>query len=129
MILFYVFLLAIPGMMLYCGIQWRRKPPKYPKNPDGVFNSIFFIDYRTEWALKSVETWNYSHICYGRMMLPLGTIALAITIVSLVLLPMRPGAIVAVVVDIICMSIPYFSIEKKLKQNFDKKGRWKEDMM
>lgn len=126
--LVYVLLLLIPIMMLTCGIRWRRKPPKYPKHTDSVFGGIFFIDYRTEWAMKSLETWNYSHICYGRLMLPIGIIATTFTIVGLILLPLMTAAKVLLVMDIICLSIPYFSIEKKLKQNFDQKGRWKEGL-
>lgn len=74
--LLYLLLLLIPAMMIGCGLRWRRKPPKYPKHQDTVFGGIFFIDYRTEWAMKSIETWNYSHICYGRMMLPIGIVAM-----------------------------------------------------
>ena len=58
--LLYLLLLLIPAMMIGCGLRWRRKPPKYPKHQDTVFGGIFFIDYRTEWAMKSIETWNYS---------------------------------------------------------------------
>ena len=126
--LIYVLLLLIPLMMIICGLRWRRRPPKYPKHQDTVFGGIFFIDYRTEWAMKSIETWNYSHICYGRMILPIGITAMIFSIVGLVLLPVMTAAKWLLVMDIIAISIPYFSIEKKLKQNFDQKGRWKEGL-
>ena len=126
--LLYLLLLVIPAMMIGCGLRWRRKPPKYPKHQDTVFGGIFFIDYRTEWAMKSIETWNYSHICYGRMMLPIGIVAMVFSIVGIILLPLMTAAKWLIVMDIIGISIPYFSIEKKLKQNFDQKGRWKEGL-
>ena len=126
--LLYLLLLLIPAMMIGCALRWRRKPPKYPKHQDTVFGGIFFIDYRTEWAMKSIETWNYSHICYGRMMLPIGIVAMVFSIVGIILLPLMTAAKWLIVMDIIGISIPYFSIEKKLKQNFDQKGRWKEGL-
>ena len=126
--LLYLLLLLIPAMMIGCGLRWRRKPPKYPKHQDTVFGGIFFIDYRTELAMKSIETWNYSHICYGRMMLPIGIVAMVFSIVGIILLPLMTAAKWLIVMDIIGISIPYFSIEKKLKQNFDQKGRWKEGL-
>ena len=126
--LLYLLLLLIPAMMIGCGLRWRRKPPKYPKRQDTVFGGIFFIDYRTEWAMKSIETWNYSHICYGGMMPPIGIVAMVFSIVGIILLPLMTAAKWLIVMDIIGISIPYFSIEKKLKQNFDQKGRWKEGL-
>ena len=126
--LLYLLLLLIPAMMIGCGLRSRRKPPKYPKHQDTVFGGIFFIDYRTEWAMKSIETWNYSHICYGRMILPIGIVAMVFSIVGIILLPLMTAAKWLIVMDIIGISIPYFSIEKKLKQNFDQKGRWKEGL-
>ena len=90
--LLYLLLLLIPAMMIGCGLRWRRKPPKYPKHQDTVFGGIFFIDYRTEWAMKSIETWNYSHICYGRMMLPIGIVAMVFSIVGIILLPLMTAA-------------------------------------
>lgn len=126
--LLYLLLLLIPAMMIGCGLRWRRKSPKYPKHQDTVFGGIFFIDYRTEWAMKSIETWNYSHICYGRIMLPIGIVAMVFSIVGIILLPLMTAAKWLIVMDIIGISIPYFSIEKKLKQNFDQKGRWKEGL-
>lgn len=121
-------LLLIPIMMIVWGLWWRRKPPKYPENPDSILQNFFFITYRTEWALKSRETWQYSHISYGRMILPIGIIALVFSIVGLILLPPSISPKVLVAMDIIGIIIPYFPIEKKLKQNFDNKGRWKEGL-
>ena len=121
-------LLLIPIMMIVWGLWWRRKPPKYPEIPDSILQNFFFITYRTEWALKSRETWQYSHISYGRMILPIGIIALVFSIVGLILLPPSISPKVLVAMDIIGIIIPYFPIEKKLKQNFDNKGRWKEGL-
>lgn len=121
-------LLLIPIMMIVWGLWWRRKPPKYPTNPDSMLQNFFFITYRTDWALKSQETWQYAHISYGRIILPIGIIALVLSIVGIFLLPLSIAPKVLIVMDIVCIIIPYFPIEKKLKQNFDTKGRWKEGL-
>ena len=57
-------LLLIPVLMIIWGFWWIRKPPVYPKNPDNLGN--FFIGYRTQWALKSPDTWLYSHVRYSQ---------------------------------------------------------------
>lgn len=62
------------------------------------------------------------------MMLPIGIEAMVFSIVGIILLPLMTAAKWLIVMDIIGISIPYFSIEKKLKQNFDQKGRWKEGL-
>ena len=123
-----ILLLLIPIIMIVYGLRWRRKPPAYPSNPD-VGGWTLFLGYRTEWSLKSPDTWYYSHICYGRMILPLGIIALMFTIVAIILLPPERWVLtVLLIADLICIMIPYYPIEKKMRSIFDIKGRRKEDM-
>ena len=100
----------------------------YPANPATLLQNFFLSPYRTDWALKSQETWHDAHISCGRIMLPVGIIALVLAIVGIFLLPLSIAPKVLIVMDIICIIIPYFPIEKKLKQNFDTKGRWKEGL-
>ena len=78
-------LLLIPVLMIIWGFWWIYKPPKYPKNPDNLGN--FFIGYRTQWALKSPDTWLYSHVRYGRWMVGLGLVSLVLTVVFVFVLP------------------------------------------
>ncbi|MEE1393129.1 MAG: SdpI family protein [Negativibacillus sp.] len=119
-------LFLIPIGMIVWGLWWRKKPPKYPRNPDiGGWN--FFIGYRTEWSLKSPDTWYYAHISYGRLILPIGIIALMITLLGVVFLPPQYMAQVLLIVDLIGIMAPYYPIEKKMKKLFDKKGKWKEE--
>ena len=119
--LLYLLLLLIPAMMIGCGLRWRRKPPKYPKHQDTVFGGIFFIDYRTEWAMKSIETWNYSHICYGRMMLPIGIVAMVFSIVGIILLPLMTAAKWLIVMDIIGISIHTSRLRKSSNRTLTKR--------
>ena len=104
-------LFFIPIGMIVWGLWWRKKPPKYPRNPDiGGWN--FFIGY---------------HISYGRLILPIGIIALMITLLGVVFLPPQYMAQVLLIVDLIGIMAPYYPIEKKMKKLFDKKGKWKEE--
>lgn len=119
-------LFFIPIMMIVWGLRWRKNPPAYPKNPD-VPGWNFFISYRTEWSTKSVETWRYSHISYGRMILPLGILAMVATILGLFLLPLEWAPQAVLILDLVFIMIPYFPIEKKMKVLFDRKGNWKEN--
>ena len=118
-------LLLIPILMIVWGLRWRKKPPTYPKNPDvGGWN--LFIGYRTEWALKSPDTWYYSHVSYGRMILPLGIIAMCITIVGIFLFPVEWALQAILISDLVLIMLPYYPIEKKMRKLFDKMGKWKE---
>ena len=119
-------LLLIPVLMIVWGLRWRKKAPAYPKNPD-VSGWNIFISYRTEMSLKSPDTWNYAHVSYGRMILPLGIIDLMINLLGVVFIPSKTTAIVLLIIDMIFIMLPYYPIEKKMAEIFDHYGRWKEE--
>ena len=91
-------LLLIPVLLIIWGFWWIHKPPAYPKDPDNM--GYFFIGYRTQWALKSPDTWLYSHVRYGRWMVGLGLVTLILRLI-----------------------IPYVPIERGLRRCYDRYGR------
>ena len=122
-----ILLLLIPVLMIVWGLRWRKHPPAYPKHPDTPGLNIF-IGYNTEWSIKSPDTWYYSHVSYGRMIFPLGILALVVNILGLVFLPLaKSSAVFLLVIDLICIMAPYYPIEKKMRNLFDRFGKWKEE--
>ena len=119
-------LLLIPVLMIIWGFWWIYKPPKYPKNPDNLGN--FFIGYRTQWALKSPDTWLYSHVRYGRWMVDLGLVSLVLTVVFVFVLPANIVERAILAMDVIMLIIPYIPIEKDLRYYYDKNGHRRENL-
>ena len=119
-------LLLIPVLMIIWGFWWIYKPPKYPKNPDNLGN--FFIGYRTQWALKSPDTWLYSHVRYGRWIVGLGLVSLVLTVVFVFVLPANIVEREILAMDVIMLIIPYIPIEKDLRYYYDKNGHRRENL-
>ena len=116
-------LLLIPVLMIIWGFWWIRKPPAYPKNLGN-----FFIGYRTQWALKSPDTWLYSHVRYGRWMIGLGLVSLVLTVVFVFVLPANIVERAILAMDVIMLIIPYIPIEKDLRYYYDKNGHRRENL-
>ena len=60
------------------------------------------------------------------MILPLGIIALCITVVGIFLFPLEWGVQAILISDLVLIMLPYYPIEKKMRKLFDKMGKWKE---
>ena len=114
-------LLLIPVLLIIWGFWWIHKPPAYPKDPDNM--GYFFIGYRTQWALKSPDTWLYSHVRYGRWMVGLGLVTLILTVVGVFLLPADKVERTLLAMYVTALIIPYVPIERGLRRCYDRYGR------
>lgn len=113
----------LPLTMLGMGLMiWRTKPG---------YRDLF--GYRTTWAGKSEEAWDFAQELFGRLCTKSFAIASFLTLVAglipvIARLDESWGTIICVVVsfaDTILMFVIIFIVEEKLKRNFDKDGHRK----
>ena len=112
-------LLLIPVLLIIWGFWWIHKPPAYPKDPDNM--GYFFIGYRTQWALKSPDTWLYSHVRYGRW--SCGPEARRTGPWWVFLLPADKVERTLLAMYVTALIIPYVPIERGLRRCYDRYGR------
>lgn len=118
-ILFTIFSLMVPAIMVGLGSQWRKRPPK-------TINSTY--GYRTTWSEKSQETWEFAHKYVAKIWLYTG-IPLGITTIVLLVIFRNSGCdalgglcmiIMLIQTAILCLTI--VPTEFELRKKFDENG-------
>ncbi len=115
--------LLIPGVMLFFGRRFLKRPPKN-------INALY--GYRTSRSMKNQQTWDFAHQVCGRLwsragaaMLPLSLLAMLpalgrdVGAVGLWCIPVVGAQLMVLIGSI-------FPVERALRRNFDDFGRKKE---
>lgn len=123
MFIFFLIVLAlIPGTMVIFGLIWQKGPPK-------TINCVY--GYRTNWSMKSQESWNFAHRYAGTIWLYSGVPLLIVSIVLLVIFrsdnkdELAITALVINAIQLVCIFLPIIPTEIALKKRFDEEGKQK----
>ncbi len=112
--------LLIPSTMVIFGAIWTFSEV-------GYINSI--IGYRTLMSMKNQETWEYAHRYYGKIIFRSGLILLIITTFFIMDFKEHTDfsaiSLFVLLFQLVIILLPIIPTEKKLKDNFDEKGRRK----
>lgn len=112
--------LLIPGVMLFFGWRFLKKPPKSING---------FYGYRTSRSMKNRQTWNYAHQVCGKLWFWVGAVMLPLSLLAM--LPALDRDVEAtgmwlvgvVGVQVVIMVSTILPVEGALKRKFDKYGR------
>lgn len=116
--------LIIPIIMIIFGIISMRDIPK---------NINTFAGYRTERAMKNIDTWRFANRYCGILWKKIGIVLFIVSLVCTCigfLFPIEVDGILSLTLVVIQISIIVFSIylvEKELKNKFDENGQYKEN--
>ncbi len=112
----------IPATMVLFGLVWRQNPPK-------AINRLY--GYRTDWSMKSHETWDFAHKYCAALWLWTGIPIWVISIVAWSI-GLRCGystltrvATALTLVQCICLALPILPTEIALRRRFDTDGKGK----
>ena len=118
---FWIFLticnLMIPVLMITMGKVFIKNPPKQ-------INRIY--GYRTSRSMENQDTWNFAHLCCGKIWWKVGLIMLPLAVIGMLPAMEKSDNIVggfgAVVVTAECITLfmTIFFVEKALAKKFEK---------
>lgn len=112
----------IPITMLAFGIVFIKKPPR-------SINSIY--GYRTDYSMKSQDTWDFAHKYIGRIWVILGSVLLVIFVTTSILFYVLLREHFDNICGLLCLLgvlgliAPIIPTEITLKKTFDKNGNKK----
>ncbi|MBQ8264263.1 MAG: SdpI family protein [Oscillospiraceae bacterium] len=121
-IMMLLFMLLIPGVMIFFGIEFQKAAPK---------NINWAYGYRTQRSTKNRDTWVFAHKCIGGIWKSWGIALTPISIIPLFFVLGRDVetvgnlCIVLMGVQLVFLIVPIFIVESRLKKTFDKYGRRK----
>lgn len=115
-----IMVLLTPGVMLFFGWRFQKKPPK-------TINSLY--GYRTTRSMKSQETWDFAHRYCGQLWFRIGLVLLPVSLLAM--FPVLGGetglvgiwCCVVVLIQVVVLVGSLFPVERALKQTFDEFGR------
>jgi hypothetical protein len=116
----FVTLSLIPATMVVIALAWRKRPP-------GKINWIY--GYRTDWSMKTQETWDFAHeyisVLWLRVGIPLWVFSVAAWLIGIRNDGADLGKITTVITLIQCvfLILPILPTERALRQTFDAKGK------
>ena len=126
MIWFSVFMffceILIPVMMIFIGVFFLKFPPKKINR---------FYGYRTASSMKSIYTWEFSHIYCGKLLIPFGLMTLFPSLILAVFVFNMPSDITSAVAGVLCVLqivpivVAIALTESAINKNFDKSGNRK----
>ena len=126
---FWIFMLLtdllIPLTMIVFGTRFLRRPP------DRI-NAVF--GYRTRRSMKSMDTWRFAHVYFGRLWRRIGWILLPLSVIAMLPVLGKNEQTVGwtgtavMFAQMIALIAPIFPTERALKERFDESGRKQEDL-
>ena len=107
--------LIFPICMVVCGIIWIQRPPT---------NRFGVSGFKTQRARASNESWLFAHRHLGHVLIPLGAILAAVSIMAITGFYKRPYiALIAVVgIQMGAFLLASFETELAIRRNFDDDG-------
>jgi uncharacterized membrane protein len=105
--------------MLGFGVLWKKSPPK-------TVNIVF--GYRTNWSMKSQETWNFAHMYIAKIWRYTGVPLASLPIMLLVTSNNYNKDIldnimtITMIVQLVCFILAIVPTEIALRKRFDEKG-------
>ena len=112
--------LLTPGVTLFFGWRFQKKPPK-------TINS--FYGYRTARSMKNQETWGFAHRYCGRLWFRIGLVLLPVSLLAMLPVLGQESSLVGiwccvvVLIQVVVLVGSLFPVERALKQTFDEFGR------
>jgi len=117
-----ILVIAIPLLQIICGIFWRRNPPK-----------DHYFGFRTNWTVKTEDTWSYSHRYIGRQYVRFGLAFLVLGIIVVIIKEfsklemMTDFSTVFVILEFLMLFLPVLFSERELRRRFDQEGKRKKE--
>ncbi len=117
-----VSLSLIPVLMIAIGLIWRTRPPT---------NINWTYGYRTEWSMKSNDTWDFAHKYFATLSLRIG-IPLLIATAALWTRGRNQGVpaltrltVAILILQLVCLVLPLWPVEVALRRRFDASGKYR----
>lgn len=112
----------IPVLMTIVGCIFKKRAPK-------KINAIW--GYRTFMSMLNVDTWEFAHMCLGKVWYKCGWISLVLSLALIMVIYiiekelMEMLSIIIIIMQCIMIFVTVLGVEIKLKENFDKEGKRK----
>ena len=112
-VLFWIFNLLIPAIVILVGVLFTYRPPR-------KINTLY--GYRTARSMSSAAAWEMAHALSGRIYIKLGAVLLALAVVFMLVSPLEPEAttMICMGVSVVALIAPIPYVESRLKKQFDK---------
>lgn len=121
MFVFFLIMLSLtPGIMIGLGFLWKKHSPR-------EINGIY--GYRTNWSMKSQETWDFAHKLSGKVWVCSGVPMGVLTVLGLIIFSignkttLPQVAVIIMGIQVVVLCLPIIIVEKALRKNFDKYGK------
>ena len=116
----FISILITPLIMILGGLHMRKGGPK---------KINMFFGYRTRMSMKSEETWRFAHICCGNLWFFYGSVLLFFSSAAGFFISRGTFAnwsetvlIIVIVAQVVVMTVPIVTVEKRLRRHFDENG-------
>ncbi|WP_062056627.1 SdpI family protein [Sediminicola sp. YIK13] len=110
------YLIAIcitPMLLVAFGYYWQLRPPK---------KINWFYGYRTRRSMANQQIWDFANKVGAEMLIRVGIVTLAISILCYFLLPESAGIVISFFIFIIGIGVGMYWCETKINRYFDKNG-------